>query len=269
MVTKTASPTTVEAPGANVQFTIVVSNVGNDAFTLTSLIDSVFGDLAGDCAAIIGDSIPESQTASCVLNEFIGGAAGTQHANTVTADVENDAGTDSDSDGATVDIVADLLGPVFTANNPSPGASTLSLAPGTVSGTSFDVRVHVTGIQDFFGAAFRLTFDPTVADFTSFLSTGSVIVGGGATTRFDVFEVSSGVLDVLATREGSGVAGVDVNATSLLVTLRFTALDETAGAEPFTITLPRQIQVCPQAGQKCSTLADGAVTWSGGSLVVN
>jgi uncharacterized repeat protein (TIGR01451 family) len=265
-VTKTANPTSVEAPGANVQFTIVVSNDGDDPFTLTSLIDSVFGDLAGDCA-IVGDPIPAAQTATCVLNEFVGGSAGTQHANTVTASVTNSAGSANDSDGATVDIVADALLPVFTAGNPTPGPTTLSLGPGTVNGATFDVRVLVTGIQDFFGTGFRLTFDAASATFDTVISTGSVLLG--ATTRFQAFPVSTGVIDVVATREGSNIAGVDVVGTSLVVTLRFIAIAETSGPEPFAIVTPRQIQVCAQGGQQCSTLADGTVTWSGGSLVVN
>ncbi len=269
-VTKTANPTSVEAPGGNVQFTVVVSNGGTESFTVNSLNDSVFGNLnTARCpGAVVGQVVAAGANRTCQFTTAVNGTAGTVHANIATAVVENGSTeTEQASDGATVNIVANLVIPAFVADTPSPSAPTISLAPGTVTDDQFQVLVRVTQINNFFGASLRIQFDPLIADFLSSSSTGSVL--GGAPTLFDVFEPSSGVIDVVATRQGAGVAGLNVSATSLLVTLTFRALQNTVGAEPFDVIAPRSVQVCPTAGQPCQKLADGALAWSGGDLTVN
>lgn len=158
-------------------------------------------------------------------------------------------------------------GVIFVADTPSPSAPTISLAPGTVTDDQFQILVRVTQISNFFGASLRIQWDPLIAEYLTFSSAGSVI--GGAPTLFDVFEPSSGIIDVVATRQGAGVAGVNVNSTSLLIRLTFRALDNPVGAEPFDVIAPRSVQVCPTAGQPCQKLADGALAWSGGNLTVN
>jgi hypothetical protein len=107
-VTKTANPTEVLEPGADVDFTVTVANDAafwDSPLTLTALNDSVFGDLlAGKCSAV-STSIALNGTYTCTFTEFIGGDAGDLHSNTASAtaiDNENDTATASDS--AMVDI---------------------------------------------------------------------------------------------------------------------------------------------------------------------
>ncbi|EDP99828.1 hypothetical protein [Shewanella benthica] len=107
-VTKTANPTEVLEPGANVEFTITVKNDAafwDSPLNLTMLSDTDFGDLLVDECSAESTSIALGATYSCVFTKFISGDAGDQHSNTVSAtarDDENDEATGNDS--AMVDI---------------------------------------------------------------------------------------------------------------------------------------------------------------------
>ncbi|WP_257982812.1 hypothetical protein [Shewanella sp. GutDb-MelDb] len=107
-VTKTANPTEVLEPGANVLFTITVDNDAqfwDSPLTLTALNDTVFGDLLADECSALSTSISENGTYTCTFTKFIGGNAGDLHSNVVSAtavDDELDQATGNDS--AMVDI---------------------------------------------------------------------------------------------------------------------------------------------------------------------
>jgi len=91
-IVKSADPTSVPEPGADVTYTFTVNNLSEvDAVTLESLIDTVFGDLngQGDCA--VPQTIPALGSYTCSLTVFVSGNAGDVHTNVVTA-----AGTDDD-----------------------------------------------------------------------------------------------------------------------------------------------------------------------------
>lgn len=106
-VTKTASRTTLDEPGGNVTFTVEIKNTSNmsDPVTVTSLTDSIFGNLngQGDCA--IGASLASGETYSCSFSADITGDPGKKHNNIVTAKAVDDEGNEaSDVDDATVEI---------------------------------------------------------------------------------------------------------------------------------------------------------------------
>jgi hypothetical protein len=114
-VAKTASPTAVNEPGANVTFSVLVSNnstAGSDNLNLTSLTDDVFGDIAdGSNTAIISTDCSVPQTIvkggsySCSFTAFVGGAPFTVHEDTVTAVASDEEGNElTRTDPATVDI---------------------------------------------------------------------------------------------------------------------------------------------------------------------
>ncbi|MGD2136691.1 MAG: hypothetical protein PVJ66_08975 [Gammaproteobacteria bacterium] len=115
-VTKTASPTSVNEPGANVAFSVLVSNdstAGSDDLTLGSLTDNVFGDITdGGNAAIISTDCSVPRTVayngsySCSFTAFVGGAPFTVHEDTVTAVASDEEGNElTRTDPATVDIL--------------------------------------------------------------------------------------------------------------------------------------------------------------------
>ena len=172
------------------------------------------------------------------------------------------------SDGGTLD---GGLQPVFTAHDTAPSAQTLSMAPGTAGADTFQVRVLVTDFEGFFGAAFRVAFDPTVARFDGFSAAGSFIEGVGIATDFRAVADpgDAGLILVNATRQGQ-FAGVDAVGSQLLITLNFTATGATAGS-PFSFdsATTRLVTTCPAPPAACTDVPEANLTWSGGTLTSN
>jgi hypothetical protein len=130
---------------------------------------------------------------------------------------------------------------------------------------AFAVAVQVTGITNFFGAGFRVTFDPSNASFQGMSSAGSFI-GTGAGTDFRATLVSAGVVSVAATLQGQ-VQGITPAGTQLLITLNFRATAETTNeAYGFGVAADRVVSTCPAPPAACSDIPDGTLTWSGGTL---
>jgi uncharacterized repeat protein (TIGR01451 family) len=136
-VDKTATPTSVVAPGGNVVFDVVVTNTTNVPLTIRSLIDNVYGDLtqrAGStCASAIGTVLQASpgpgNTYSCRFTAPVQGAAGTTHTNIVVVTATDSTGrTVVDDDDAVVTITA--VPPTITStktasptSRPEPGGT--------------------------------------------------------------------------------------------------------------------------------------------------
>ena len=92
-VTKTPSVGSVQAPGGDVTFTVVVKNTSAvDTVTISSLNDSVYGELDEQGhAAPSRSSSPRDSRTECQFTGSVTGEGGQQHKNTVTA-----GGTDDD-----------------------------------------------------------------------------------------------------------------------------------------------------------------------------
>ena len=104
-VDKTPSVGSVLEPGGPVTFTITVTNTSGETVTLTSLVDDVFGNLAGLGTCGTGSSLPSGGTYTCSFTGTVTGAGGTTHVNVVTATATDDDGTTAvDTDDATVVI---------------------------------------------------------------------------------------------------------------------------------------------------------------------
>jgi hypothetical protein len=126
----------------------------------------------------------------------------------------------------------------FAPDVAAPGANTVALLPGSSSGPNVNVRVTVTGVPTFFGAAFRVKYNPLALRFNGMESTGSFLRAGGVPADHLVFledhTSSAGEIIVTATRvDPVAWPPVAVTATSDLVVLNFTALLSVvaAGAE--------------------------------------
>ncbi len=162
----------------------------------------------------------------------------------------------------------------FMAENPTPDPSemTLSMAPGPGSDEMFSILVRVTNIDDFFGAGFRVNFDPATARFLGFDSTDSFILETGVMTDISAVENVPGELLVTATLQGQ-VAGVDPVGDDLLITLSFDAIEEELTGNDFTFGIPadRLVTTCappvdPDPLPACVELDDADLTWSGGTM---
>ncbi len=107
-VVKTADPSVVEEPGGDVTFTVVVTNnSGPDTpVTITSLVDSIHGDLNGQGTCSVPQTIQPGDSYTCEFTAPVEGAAGDSETDVVTASGhdENDNPVE-DSDDATVVIV--------------------------------------------------------------------------------------------------------------------------------------------------------------------
>jgi len=166
-VEKTANPTSIQAPGGQVTFTVVVKNTSAvDAVTIDKLDDNIYGDLAGKgtCGALIGKVLqPDDHAAggpdeaTCAFTATVTGPGGSTHTDVVTV-----SGHDDDQqpvtahDDATVAITPlidlwvtkdDLPDPVqvngqltytiVVGNNGPDAATQVTLADPLPAGTTF------------------------------------------------------------------------------------------------------------------------------------
>ncbi|HDN78946.1 MAG TPA: hypothetical protein ENG33_00605, partial [Chloroflexi bacterium] len=139
-VTKSANPTSLPEPGGTVNFTVVVANTSVEEVTLTSLTDSVYGDLDGRGTCSTGGTIAAGDEYTC---SFTGSftEAGT-YINTVTAAVQDNEGNSAqDSDTASV-TVTDMEPGVEVSKVAKPAS-----LPEPGGDVTFTVRVSNTGVE--------------------------------------------------------------------------------------------------------------------------
>jgi uncharacterized repeat protein (TIGR01451 family) len=104
MVTKTASPTSRPAPGGDFTFTVEVENTGTTSATLTTLTDSIYGNLNGQGTCATGGTIASGATYTCAFSGTFTGAAGDSETDVVTATLTYTTGSTTGTDDATVTI---------------------------------------------------------------------------------------------------------------------------------------------------------------------
>ncbi|MFK5894336.1 MAG: SdrD B-like domain-containing protein [Pseudomonadota bacterium] len=116
-IEKSVSPQELTALGGSVEYSLNITNTGTETVTLTTLNDTVFGDVngMGNCslpqtitAANSNYSIKSGYNYHCSFNVILTGQApGSTHTNTLTATAENsNAVIVNDSDDAIVSFVA-------------------------------------------------------------------------------------------------------------------------------------------------------------------
>jgi hypothetical protein len=157
LVDKTASPASRPEPGGSFTFTVVVTNTSaNEAVTITSLNDNVYGNLAtypgSTCGALIGTVLaPGASSAPCTFTATFNGNAGASQTDVVTVVVTDDDGqTATDTDDATI-AITDVLPTIGVQKTASPltrpepgGAFTFTVV---VTNTSFE-PVTLTSLTD-------------------------------------------------------------------------------------------------------------------------
>jgi hypothetical protein len=164
-----------------------------------------------------------------------------------------------------LDVVARRVPPQtigVSVEAPPAGANSISIQPGAINGNEFELVISVTGVNDLFGAAFHVEFDPQSASFVSYDSTGSLLLGAGVQTDFQVSS-NSGDVTVVATRlqDNTGtIPGVNVVGTQELISLTFQATQFTSGND-FNLVAPRE--ACDSSQPVCNDLN---VNWAGGTM---
>ena len=105
-VVKRAAVSSIHAPGADVSYVIAVRNTGNMNLTLSSLLDSKFGNLNGKGSCSVPQTIAIDGLYFCAFNAFVAGDPGDIHTNFVFAIAEDSTGNVvHDHDSASVDII--------------------------------------------------------------------------------------------------------------------------------------------------------------------
>jgi hypothetical protein len=159
----------------------------------------------------------------------------------------------------------------FQLDAPNPGAMTISMGAPRISGAGLQIPILVTGINEFFGAAFHVNFDPTTAEFVSFDATDSFIdTGGGVVVLIDATENPVGRLLVHATRQQGGGGAVVPGVTpvapdNVLIWLNFRARAET-GAAPNDFTFSNQEVNSCDGDPTCPVVDPASLTWAGGTM---
>src|SRR4029079_8668454 len=269
-VTKTALPTNVNEPSGSVTLTVKVKNtsVSSDPVTLTSLNDSVYGDLNGTGTCATGGSpIASGATYTCSFTKTVSGKAGPTPTKTVTAHAKDDENNDTSNTGSatvTVDDVAPTIDVTKTAGNAADGATSHIDEPGatvtytvTIKNTSGSSDpVTVSSFKDAVGgpgsqpAALACT-DATTAPFNLFttaIASGATVtctftrsVTGNATdTSTDTVTVVAGDDDTGgtdATDSDSATVAIDnVNPTiEVTKTALPTNVNDPSGSVTFTV----------------------------------
>ena len=234
---KSANPTSVQAPGGDVTFTVVVRNTSAaDAVTIDTLVDNVYGDLngKGNCGTLIGkvlqadDHAPGGpDEASCSFTAPVTGPGGSTHTDVVTVTGHDDDGAKPTAhDDATVTITplidlfvtkTDLPDPVqlngrltytiVVGNNGPDAATQVTLADPLPADTSF---VSVSTTQG------TCTGGPVIN-----CNLGTIPKGGTVTITLVVTAQQAGVVTNTATVVGkepeSTTANNQATATTLVV----------------------------------------------------
>jgi hypothetical protein len=160
---------------------------------------------------------------------------------------------------------------IFTPDTPTPANGSITLLQGTTSGASVNVRVTVTQVDNFFGAGFRIDYDPTALLFNGMASSSSFLRTGVTDSSQLYFTADSsnspGQIVVTATRVYPALP-VPAGPTADLVILNFVArLAIAPGAEIGRLDFgdPANNQVCDGtvSGNACGAIS---VTWSGGGI---
>ena len=118
-IVKTVAPGQRPAPGGNFTFTLVITNPGPTDLTLTTLVDTIYGDLFdsanpnvtnNDCDDLEGDLLASTNPDSSVTCTFVGnftGAPGDTETDVAKIDAIDENGNPvDDTDDAVVEIIA-------------------------------------------------------------------------------------------------------------------------------------------------------------------
>jgi len=166
-------------------------------------------------------------------------------------------GGGGDGGGGGSNVVTSNLTPSFVADPVDAGGGFVSMTEDSVAGDVITIAVLVTDAEKIYGAAFDLTYDPTVAVFQSW-APGTLLEQGGNGPNYTVDAPRAGTVVVGASRTGN-VPAVTAGGRTLI---RLT----------FKVLQPGNTQL----SFRSASLIDNRIppeeipglSWFGGSLVV-
>jgi len=142
-IVKTATPTTVREPGGDVTFAFTVTNTSPaETLSLTSVTDSVYGDLSGKGSCDFVRDLAAGEDYSCSFTATVGGDGGDQEVNTVVAVAQS---------AANIEVRATSQASVTILDTPSSISMTKRANPGVLPPgdgvVSFTFTVTNTGVD--------------------------------------------------------------------------------------------------------------------------
>ncbi len=198
VVDKTVAPETVYA-GETVTFTISVTNQSDEAVTLSSLTDSIYGDLDGQGTCAVPQALAPDATYTCSFQAVISET----ETDVVTAIAfDDDQSSAQDDDDATVTVKpTPALG--ITKSNDAP-VDSIELPDGTI----IDVPTAEAGSTLTFTLDYTVTLDSSVTGvtITDVLPLGLDYVAGSATGSTEVTFVGYDAATRTLTWAGDSVA---------------------------------------------------------------
>jgi hypothetical protein len=148
----------------------------------------------------------------------------------------------------------------FTPDQSAPAAGEIGLTQAAGGGGDLvSLNVSVNGVNDLFGASFRIAYDPSLVEFDNW-SAGSLVEGAGQPALYQVAIVQPGVVEV-GVSCAACTSGINVGATQNLVQLIFRATQ--SGSSSLTFVAADLLDSGSPPGPI------GGLNWFGGTLVAN
>ncbi len=129
VITKSASPTSVDEPGAVVTFTVNVTNTSVESVVIDAILDRVDGGdpidvttLPGTCAALVGDTLGFEDSTSCTFQLFVSGNGGDDVDDEVAVSAGDDDGNQV-TETAMAEVSVDDVLPVISVTKDADVAS--------------------------------------------------------------------------------------------------------------------------------------------------
>ncbi len=250
-VSKSANPASLAEPGGNVQFSVRIDNTSAvDAVTISSLMDSVFGNLNGQGTCTTPRTIAVGGNTTCTFSKPISGNAGTSHSNTVTASgTAANGGPVTAQGSATVSLSnAQPSITVSKSANPSsvtePGGNVVFTVVINNTSNTQDPVVINNLVDDKFGnlnGVGTCTTPRTIQPGQSTTCTFTKLVQGAGNTTHTNRVTASGVDDESTAVSGSGAASVSILNAGSSITVSKTAnpstVNEPGGDVQYTVRI--------------------------------
>ena len=235
-VVKTANPVQVAEPGGMVMFTVVVTNLSNptDPVTITSLSDSIHGNLNNQGTCSVPQTIQPGASYTCTFSAPVNGNAGYVETDVVTASGTDDENTPvSDFDDATVTVTdvlptVDLVKDVTPATLPEPGGA-----------FNYTLTIYNTSVEPVVVTVLTDT-NPLSAACTSLIGQ-TIPVGGSLSCTYSVTHTDEGTYPNTASvtvEDDDGNSASDSDNETVTVTDVLPTVDLVKDVTPATLPEP-------------------------------